>query len=262
MLQSLRRRWIKPRWALAGLVALGALALACGGGDDAAQATPAPLASPADMRSFRYEVVAEISGDGAADGGFSLNLNLSISASGAVIVPDRQQSRIVADLGFLKLDIESIQIGDRSWTREPGGDWSSEGSDAFGGLGGLGDFDLSPTSLFGDATGGEEMAALQALLATLDGRRETVNGVEAIGYTLDAEQFAESFGELAQGDGLPGLNDEGDLAVEVWIAVASGFPVRLIIDGTSVEDGSEGEFRLELNITDINSDDIEIEPPV
>ena len=87
MLHSLRRRWIKPQWALAGFIALGALLLACGGDDDAAEATPAPLASPADMQSFRYEVVAEISGDGAADGGFSLNLNLSISASGSVISP-------------------------------------------------------------------------------------------------------------------------------------------------------------------------------
>lgn len=259
MLHTFRRRWIRPRWALAGFVALGALALACSGGDDAADATPAPLASPAEMQSFRYEVVAEISGGDAVDGGLSLSLDIVISASGAVIAPDRQQSRIVADLGFLKLDIESIQIGDTSWTREPGGDWSSE---ADAGLGGLGDFDLSPTSLFGDDTGDEEMAVLQELLLTLDGTRETVNGVQAIGYTLDAEQFAESFGELAQGDALPGLDDDGDLTVEIWVAVASGFPVRLIIAGTSVEEGAEGEFHLELNITDINSSDITIEPPV
>ncbi len=259
MLHMFRRRWIKPQWALAGFVALGALALACGGGDDAAEATPAPFASPADMESFRYEVVAEISGDGPADGGFSLSLDISITASGAVIVPDRQQSHIVADLGFLKLDIESIQIGDRSWTREPGGDWSSEANEAFGGLG---DFDLSPTSLFGDASSDADLEILRALLERLDGQREEMNGVKAIGYTLNAEQFAESFGALAQGDGLPGLDGEGDLTVEVWIAVASGFPVRLIVEGTSVEEGAEGDFRLELNITDINSDDIEIEPPV
>ena len=258
MLHSLRRRWIKPRWALAGFVAFGALALACSGGDDAAQATPAPLASPADMQSFRYEVVAELSGDGPAGGALSVNLDFSISASGAVIVPDRQQSRIQADLGFLKLDIESIQIGDRSWTREPGGDWSSDASAAFGGLG---DFDLSPTSLFGDEADDADLQVLQGLLDTLDGKRETVNGVAAIGYTLDAEEFAESFGALAAGEGVPGLDGQGEMRVEVWIAVASGFPVRLVLEGTSVEEGAEGDFRLELNITDINSDDIEIEPP-
>ncbi len=259
MLHTFRRRWIRPRWALAGFVALGALALACSGGDDAADATPAPLASPADMQSFRYEVVAEISGGGAVDGGLSLSLDIVISASGAVIAPDQQQSRIVADLGFLKLDIESIQIGDTSWTREPGGDWSSE---ADAGLGGLGDFDLSPTSLFGDDTDDTDLSVLQGVLDTLDGRREAVNGVAAIGYTLNAEQFAESFGALAEGEGIPGLDGEGDMSVEVWIAVASGFPVRLIIDGTSVEEGAESEFHLELNITDINSDDIKIEPPI
>ena len=259
MLHSLRRRWIRPEWALAGFVALGAVVLACGGGDDASQATPAPIASPADMRSFRYEVAADISGGGPVEGGLSLDLTISISASGAVIAPDRQQSRIVADLGFLKLDIESIQIGDTSWTREPGGDWSSEADDA---LGGLGDFDLSPTSFFGEDPNDTDMQFLRALLERLDGERETVNGVAAIGYTLSAEEFAELFGAVAAGEGVPGLDGEGDLTVAIWIAVDSGFMVRLFIEGTTVEDGAESEFRLDMNITDINSDDITIEPPI
>jgi hypothetical protein len=181
--------------------------------------------------------------------------------SGAVISPDREQSKLTADLGFLKLDVETIRIGDRIWTRQLGGEWE-EGA---AGLGELGlDFSVSPADLLGADETGSGFETLRSVLGGLDGTNETVNGIDAVRYDLTSEQFTQAF----PSGGLPGGLSDGapdgtleDMKVQLWIARDSGIPVRIVIEATAGEGADEGEMRLELNLTDLNSSAIEIEPP-
>ncbi len=282
MREASKHRWLRPLWLLSALLALAVVAAACGDDDDEgsaadaeagaptstataqAQAPPPTLAPAAALKSFRYEMTMELSGS-AASGGSGLpsgvSLDLKIEMSGAVISPDREQSKLTADLGFLKLDMETIRIGDRVWTRQSGGEWQEETA----GLGELGlDFSLSPVDLLGaDETGGG-FETLRSVLGGLGGTNETVNGVDAVRYDLTSEQFTQAF----PSGGLPGELSEGtpedtleDMKVQLWIARDTGIPVRLIMEASTGDGDDEGKMRIELNLTDLNSSEIEIEPP-
>ena len=280
---TLRHRSVRPVWLLSALLALAVVAAACGDDDDEgvadaeagaptstaaaqapAQAPPPTLAPPAALKSFRYDMTMGLSGS-AASGASGLpsavSLDLKIEMSGTVISPDREQSKLTADFGFLKLDVETIRIGDRVWTRQSGGQWQKETA----GLGELGlDFSVSPIDLLGaDETGGG-FETLRSVLGGLDGENERVNGVDAVRYDLTSEQFTQAF----PSGGLPGGLSEGapegtleDMKVQLWIARDSGIPVRIVIEATAGEGADEGTMRLDLNLSDLNSSEIEIEPP-
>lgn len=269
MLQSIGLRWLRPVSILIALLPLAVITAACGGDDNDGdgggggaperQVAAPTLESPAALASYRYQMTIDLSGSAAsgldgAPAGLSLDLELSMELSGSVIAPDREQSKMTVDLGFLTLEVETIRIGDRVWTRESGGEWELQ-STADAGLLDLG-FELSPTDFFGDDVTGAGLDAMRAVLADLGGTQETVNGVEAVRYDLSADQFAQAFPD---GDGAP-----PDATTSIWIARDSGVPVRLVLEATiEGEDGDAGEsgMRLELNLTDLNSDDIRIEPP-
>lgn len=87
--------------------------------------------------------------------------------------------------------------------------------------------------------------------------QERVNGVDALRYSLNAEQLRRVFGADAQ------LLPEnavlrGDSTL--WVARASGVPVRLMLEATGARE--PGVLKLELNMTELNSSAIRIEPPV
>ena len=286
MLNRIRRRWSGLVRTAVLLLALAAVAASCGGDDEngdadaesgTGAAAPAAPAAPAadsdaaadggadalaDLTSFRYDMTVEVSGDAAGGGGLpsglSLDLNLSMAISGAVIAPDREQRELTADLGFIELRLETIRIGDRAWMRELGGDWEEQA-----GLGGdaLGlDFAVSPIELFG----GGGLEALGTVVSGLDGTLETVNGVEAVRYELTADQFARAFpdsGEFTDIAGVDATGVEGEFTTTIWVARGSGIPVRLVMDGASAIDGAESSIHVELNLRDFNSDEITIEPP-
>ncbi len=277
-------RWVRPVWLLSALLALAVVAAACGDDDDEgvaadaeagvpastaaaqapAQAPPPTLAAPAALKSFRYDMTMELSGS-AASGGSGLpsgvSLDLKIAMSGTVIPPDREQSKLTADFGFLKLDMETIRIGDRVWTRQSGGEWQEEAA----GLGELGlDFSISPVDLLGaDETGGG-FETLRFVLGGLGGVNERVNGVDAVRYDLTSEQFTQAFPSGGLPSGLSEGAPEGtleDMKVQLWIARDSGIPVRMVIEATAGEGADGGTMRLDLNLSDLNSSEIEIEPP-
>ena len=192
---TLRHRSVRPVWLLSALLALAVVAAACGDDDDEAvaadaeagaptstaaaqapaQAPPPTLAPSAALKSFRYGMTMELSGS-AASGASGLpsgvSLDLKIEMSGTVISPDREQSKLTADFGFLKLDVETIRIGDRVWTRQSGGQWQEETA----GLGELGlDFSVSPIDLLGaDETGGAFETLRSALIAALSRRDDEI----------------------------------------------------------------------------------------
>lgn len=232
------------------LAAVALLSAACG--DDG---EPAPLADPNDLKSYRYTLVGEMSGEaneaGAAGGGFALDLNVTIDASGTVVAPDREQSTLKADLGFFAIEVEQITIGDRLWTREPGGAWQEGGDDTF-------DLDvgsLSPSAIFDESENGDGITRLREALKQREGVREELDGVDTVRYDLTAQDLAalDDSGDLT--------GDIDDLTAQLWLSRKEGYPLRLVMDGT----GNDGETRvtvhLELNLTDINSSSIKIDPP-
>ena len=278
-----------PAWAAALLLAVAAVTLSCiGGGDDDADAPAgapaagaaapasddapqqaASLQSPAALDSFRYDVSIELSGIGASDsgddsgGGFgiSLDLNFKITMEGAVVAPDREWSRLEADLGLLKISTETIRIGDQAWVRELDGEWQVQTLDGDS----LADaFSFSPQDFFGDDDVGDGLGTLRSVLDLIGGKSERVNGVDAVRYDLTSEQFATAFPD----GGLPGdaggdvSAELGDFEVTIWIARDSGIPVRMLLEGSNDVESGEGSVRVELNIRDLNSDGIEIEPPI
>lgn len=240
------------RAPLLAILAMAALVGAACGGDDG---EPAALADPGDLKSYRYTLVGEMSGEateaGAGSGGFAFDLDVTLNASGSVIAPDREQSTLKADLGFIAIEVEQITIGDRSWTREPGGAWQEGSETGF-------DLDvgaLSPASIFDESENGEGVTRLREALKEREGVREELDGVDAVRYDLTAEDLAalDDSGDLT--------SDIDDVTAQLWLSRKEGYPLRLVMDGT----GNDGETRvtvhLELNLTDINASSIEIDPP-
>ncbi|MGD0204844.1 MAG: hypothetical protein ABSB57_00100 [Dehalococcoidia bacterium] len=94
--------------------------------------------------------------------------------------------------------------------------------------------------------------------------RESVNGVKALHYSLP-DVFSEH--AMAQIFGAGSVMDliMKRLNVDLWLAEDGGWPVRMEIRSSGVfSDGSElRELRLELivDLRDVNSDEIKVEPP-
>ncbi|MSQ31034.1 MAG: hypothetical protein EXR63_05390 [Dehalococcoidia bacterium] len=130
-------------WAAVAVVgvALGvAGALAMRGGGDGGDASGAKAAAggsttgeaadaPA-LTSYRYTLAIEMSGGlaGPVTTGVASDKPLTFAIAGAVVDADREHSTVKANLGFVALDLETIQIGDRAWTREDGGAWEPQAS--------------------------------------------------------------------------------------------------------------------------------------
>ena len=288
MLNRLRPRWSRLAPTAVLLLVLAVVAASCSGDDDdgddadgvaggsgarplrrpaaapAATATGDGARSPADLTSYRYDITVEVSGEAVggqgAPSGLSLDLDLSMEISGAFIAPDREQTEVTADLGFIQVRLETIRIGSRSWMREPGGEWEEQA--AIGDGLGL-DFAISPIDLFGGDLG-DGLGTLGAVVGNLDGTPETVNGVDALRYELTANEFARAFPDSEEFTDLAGVEAAGvagDFTTTIWVARDSGIPVRLVLDGSSTVDGAESSIHVELNLRDVNSDDITIEPP-
>lgn len=259
-----------PRALLAMLLAVALLGAACDGDDSAAAPGESVddaivLAEPEQLEAYRFTLTAEMSGLGAgesggdtlAGSGLSLDLDLTLTAEGAYAAPDRLQSSISVDSGFLSFDVETIAIGDRAWTRFADEPWSE---DATGGASEFG-FDVSPASFFGsgDTFGdgaSELIARIREGLTGIDSIADAVNGVQARRYNLSMKEFEAAFAEATDlTEGVP----DGDGQVIIWLADQSGMPVRMTMDIQSA-DGASG-LSMQLDFFDFNSDDIKIEQP-
>jgi hypothetical protein len=115
----------------------------------------------------------------------------------------------------------------------------------------------------------EDVALLDSgfLFSDLEGAKrvrpdESVNGVDSRHYTFDEEVLSP----------LLGLTGEDRITAqgEVWIAKDGGYVTRYVMDVEVVEGSggllaptlSQGVLRMELELQDVNSADIVIEPPV
>ncbi|MEZ4501059.1 MAG: hypothetical protein R3C39_00325 [Dehalococcoidia bacterium] len=249
-------RWWSTRWLIVAMLGLGLVAVGCNSSSDE---PPAPLASPSDLESFRYDLNAKISGGGGDLGGGSgvnLSIDFTVDASGAIVAPDRQQSTIKADLGFLSINLESISIGEDSWTREPGGEWTTASEGGFGDLG----FDVSPTDVL-PTEDDQTLSDLRDILADREWESEEVNGIDAVRYDITREDLVAMVTETGTAQDLADLEDMQEFDGSIWLERSTGIPVKLLVDASGTVDGEENTIHLELNLKDLNDDSIEIEPP-
>lgn len=233
------------------------------GGGDVPATPPADafrVASPDSLTSYRYEIEVKILPEALDQGAAPAGLNLEgiefvITGSGEVVNPDRERSKIVANLGFASLDIETITVGEDQWTRQPNGSWV-RGSAVAGGGGVLGGADFSPSNIFPSATD-FSFEDLSARLETVDFERVEVNGVTARHYVLTEAQFVELF--HTEDSIIPDTVADTEMTAEVWFDEASGVPVRLLVVAVNAE-GKE-VLRLTLDLTDLDDPGIAVEPP-
>jgi len=253
-----------------------ALAVACGGGgdgpSDAASTTgggapPAQFVDLAEsvrtleaLTSFRFDFSMQLDlGDFASQGGADdpfgaeftaalLALFSDIQAEGAYVAPDRTAINLLFGgeaMGF-------VQIGDQSWSNLDGTWQAASAADLFDGFGGLGALD-SPTAFFEDFVPQEVLSG-----ATVS--EESVNGVDAVRYSFDLEALAALADQL--GGVAPEPDELSELSLEVWLAEGN-IPVKMVIAVAGKdENGQAFAMNLELNLYDINSGSISIEPPI
>ncbi len=214
------------------------------------------------MASFRYTIRLRLDIPGlptppaALDGGLLeptegpfgafaailLGLFQDLQVEGAFVAPDR--SRAVLRVGGEEVEVRTI--GHQSWVRF-GDVWQEEAAPtevAF----------LSPQTLCD-----EIVPDLGDALANLSWSEETVNGIATRHYHLDEADLPQLRGLLEAEEDSELL---GQFQVDVWLAQEGGWPVRLQIEASGRdEQGQPVGLALFLELHDINSPDIEIEPP-
>lgn len=253
------------------------LAVACGGGgdgpSDAASTTGGGGALPAqfvdlaqsaktleELTSFRFDFslqldLGDLASQGGADDPFGaefaaafLALFSDIEAEGAYVAPDRTAINLLLGgetMGF-------VQIGDQSWSNLDGTWQAAPAADLFDGFGGLGALD-SPAALFEDFVP-------QEILSGATVSEESVNGVDAVRYSFDLEALA-ALADQFGGDAAE-LDEISELSFDVWLAEGN-IPVKLTVAFAGKdESGQAMAMSLDLNLYDINSGSVSIEPPI
>ena len=202
-------------------LAIAALALILGAACSGGD-DPIALSSRDDLKSYRAELVQERLNTA---GGVEARLLVT----GEVILHDRERQTMVGSVSGVESRADSIAVGDRVWVRGDGGQWrTGERADSH--------LSLAQPSY----------ERVDAVTSGLEGTGETVNGVDALRHELSPAQIRELFGFM-----LPALDER--TTATIWSVPGAGFLVRYVIEGP--------DMRLEYEMTDINSDDIVIEPP-
>jgi hypothetical protein len=218
---------------------------------------PTPASSvaalPSDvLDSFRYS--AELAVE--ADGGLVLNMEGEFEA------PDRLHCTISGSLNGAEVGSdELVVIGDEAWLDVGSGFEATTADDADV----VDDLDLCPGSpLFW-----EDFDFLSDM-GSFEGEPDTVNGVAATRYRIgEAAEALKAIGFLPSE--LEGVTVN---VFDVWTAEDGGWPVAVDMDmsadaeaaadsfGLPVGDAAqEATIRMRVDITDVNDEDIHVEPP-
>jgi hypothetical protein len=241
------------------------------GSEESGAASESSCGFPADVTSYRYsmkmsmkvpESMGELGGtteeDGLEDGlgklfdGSLLALLEDMKIEGAYVAPDRSWAR--ARLGGEEF-AESIRIGERSWTRLGGMDWTEDEAGP--------DWAVSASPTFPEAMC--DVGAIDALFALLgvEPQEEAINGIKATHYHIDETdmlRLAALFGEVEGAEEIP---ESAVMTMDIWLAEDGNWPVRMEADiGYTDEAGQSFAFKLFMEVKDINDPDIEIEPPI
>lgn len=250
-----------PRPALLGAFLVVSL-LAAAGCKDGPKAAPPPAAefkvtSLDALKSYRFTSDIFVSA-GALDPQTAQTLLqggtlFRIKTSGTRVNPDRQQSKVDADLGFLKVELETISIAKDQWSRETRGPWQRgiAGAAAL-----LATSDFSPQGLFS----GPAAPAAEQLTRRLAGRpftKESLGGVAARHYVFDRKAFEEVFGTQSA---VPESAADVKTQADVWFAEGRGVLLRVLISG---KDAQQKEVLLvDVQVSDIDAASNQVEPPI
>jgi hypothetical protein len=259
----LSRAWL----ILAALALIGGLATACAAGEESAAPTPSPTQGqegiPAaclalqNLKTYRYSVQLELESPEPAEGPaqptvtpttaitrpYTGDFLFEYQVDADFVAPDRTSVLIDSGGGELAM----IVIGQEVWTRMGEGGWARP--------------QHPPPLPY------QPLDICQALLPELDlsslePQEEEANDVKALRYTLP---------EVSAGQALVKIfGPESDMAflistldADLWLAKKDGWPVRMEISGSGLYgDGRELRVYLLIDIKDVNSDDITVEPPV
>jgi hypothetical protein len=188
-----------------------------------ATTTPNPLAAIADVLSDLFR---------------------DMQLDGAYAAPDRSQ--VLLRAGSAE-ELEVRTIGDQSWIRV-GATWQEQaappGEDVL----------LTPAAVCRDL-----VEQLGPSLGSGAGEAVTVEGIETVHYRLDRADLI-GLPHLLGRSGQEGLPSE--FGVDVWLEREEGWPVRLEIASSNTdEEGRPVSLEMFMAFSEINSDEIEIEPP-
>lgn len=232
-----------------------AMATATPATTEAAAAAQLRCEAPSDVKSFRYVVAMKLdipelreaqgAGDtgqgflGAFPGAFT-----DMEMHGAFVAPDRSEIRM--RMGQDELVV--ITIGDRQWTKLPGGNWiespASGEAEPF-----------SPATLCEESFSDLELSGLK-------GKEETINGIKTRRYHLertDLEALARLFGGLEEE--VQDLPEQ--FVTDLWLAKDGNWPVRIEVKASGKDQqGRDFSIEVRMEIKDLNDSGIKIEPPM
>lgn len=249
-----------PRSALLGALFAVAL-LAAAGCQGGSKADPTPAAgfkvtSLDALKSYRFTSDIFVSA-GALDPQTAQALlqggTFRIKTSGVRVHPDRQQSKIDADIGSLKANVETVTIAKDQWSREPQGQWQ-RGITGAAAL--LATSDFSPQGLFFGPAGPTAEQQTQRL----QGRpftKETLGGVAARHYVFDRKGFEEIFGTQSA---VPESAADVKTQVDVWFAEDRGVLLRVLISGKNAQQTEV--LHVDVQVSDIDDASNKVEPPI
>lgn len=176
-----------------------------------------------------------------------------IKTDGTRVNPDRQQSKIDADLGFLKVNLETVNIAKDQWSREPQGPWQ-RGIAGAASL--LATSDFSPQGLF-SGTAGPTSEQLTQRLAGRPFTTEPLGGVAARHYVFDRKAFEEVFGTQSA---VPESAADVTTQADIWFAEGRGVLLRVLITGKNPQ--QKEVLHVDVQVSDIDAVSNKIEPPI
>ena len=214
-----------------------------------------------DVESFRFNFALHMDlgqpegGTGAEGEGeealaaMLLALFSDIEGEGSFVAPDRTYFTTT----LFGMKIETITIGDESWSNDGSGwtlDTQEEGS---GGAFEL-PFEMTSPDDLASEFPAEELQATEV-------SQETVNGFETTKYSFDKDSL-QALAELAEDEaGLEDLSEVDEMTMDVWIT-EDGIPVKMTMSVSGTSDGSDIALDLDFNVSDLNDSSITIEAPL
>jgi hypothetical protein len=211
----------------------------------------------ADLNSYKYSLKIEGTGGPLSDvastfgalqtGSSASTQGLLMEVTGAYIKPDKSQQTL--KLGTFTIDFTTI--GKQQWTT------------AFGIKSGP-DTATRSTEDYSFAASIWDEGLLDSFSAFSCSGNETINGVQTKKCGVDASSLSaliDAFGGIT-GDPSSGIKSISSGSMQAWLAQQGNYPVRISVDLKGKgNDNKDFALKMGLDVTDINSTAIKIDPP-
>lgn len=208
-----------------------------------------------DVESFRFDMKMKLdldvpegstgSQEDAAAAAMMAALFGNIEAKGEYVAPDSYHM----EMTVLGMHVETIQIGDESWTNDGSG-WVA---DSEGG---------SFSSPFGDSPADLPFEALpQEQLEGAETSQEEVNGFQTTRYHFDKEAIAALAESSDDPTAVADLSELDSMNLDIWVT-EDGIPVKMLMEAAGESEGSQIGINMEFNVSDFNDPSITIERPI